>query len=119
AARGGAGNAAWGEVVKTPRAGRRGGWHTGDMHERAGQPAQQDDLIDVEALLAAYTDVDPDPTDESQRVVFGTSGHRGSSLRGSFNEAHIVAISAAIAEYRAAQGIEGPLFIGSDTHPLS
>ncbi len=89
------------------------------MHERAGQPAQQDDLIDVEALLAAYTDVVPDPADESQRVVFGTSGHRGSSLRGSFNEAHIVAISAAIAEYRAAQGIEGPLFIGSDTHPLS
>ncbi|QZY53195.1 phosphoglucomutase (alpha-D-glucose-1,6-bisphosphate-dependent) [Leucobacter tenebrionis] len=89
------------------------------MHERAGQPAQQQDLIDVEALLAAYTEVVPDPADPAQRVVFGTSGHRGSSLKGSFNEAHIVAISAAIAEYRAAQGIEGPLFIGSDTHPLS
>ena len=89
------------------------------MHERAGQPAQQQDLIDVEALLAAYSEVMPDPADPAQRVVFGTSGHRGSSLKGSFNEAHIVAISAAIAEYRAAQGIEGPLFIGSDTHPLS
>src|SRR5690606_36839369 len=61
----------------------------------------------------------PDPTDPAQRVTFGTSGHRGSSLTGSFNEAHIAAISLAIAEYRAEQGIEGPLFIGSDTHPLS
>ncbi|MFT4233073.1 MAG: phosphoglucomutase (alpha-D-glucose-1,6-bisphosphate-dependent) [Leucobacter sp.] len=89
------------------------------MNERAGRPAQQQDLIDVEALLAAYTEVVPDPADPAQRVVFGTSGHRGSSLKGSFNEAHIIAISAAIAEYRAAQGIEGPLFIGSDTHALS
>ncbi|WP_449280873.1 phosphoglucomutase (alpha-D-glucose-1,6-bisphosphate-dependent) [Leucobacter sp.] len=89
------------------------------MHERAGRPAQQQDLIDVDALIAAYTEVVPDPADPSQRVVFGTSGHRGSSLRGSFNEAHIVAISAAIAEYRAAQGIGGPLFIGADTHALS
>ncbi len=89
------------------------------MHERAGRPALEQDLIDVEALLAAYTDVVPDPSDPSQRVVFGTSGHRGSSLNGSFNEAHIVAISSAIAEYRAAQGIRGPLFVGSDTHPLS
>ncbi|WP_024356617.1 phosphoglucomutase (alpha-D-glucose-1,6-bisphosphate-dependent) [Leucobacter chironomi] len=89
------------------------------MHERAGQPAQPQDLVDVEALIAAYSEVVPDPADPAQRVVFGTSGHRGSSLKGSFNEAHIVAISAAIAEYRAAQGITGPLFIGSDTHPLS
>jgi phosphoglucomutase len=89
------------------------------MHERAGRPAQQQDLIDVDALLAAYTEVVPDPADPAQRVVFGTSGHRGSSLKGSFNEAHIVAISAAIAEYRTAQGIRGPLFIGADTHALS
>lgn len=89
------------------------------MHERAGQPAQEQDLVDLEALLAAYTEVVPDPADPAQRVVFGTSGHRGSSLKGAFNEAHIIAISAAIAEYRAAQGITGPLFIGSDTHPLS
>ncbi|GAB2547947.1 phosphoglucomutase (alpha-D-glucose-1,6-bisphosphate-dependent) [Leucobacter ruminantium] len=81
--------------------------------------AREEDLIDVEALLAAYTEVVPDPAIAEQRVVFGTSGHRGSSLKGSFNEAHIVAISAAIAEYRASQGIRGPLFIGSDTHALS
>ncbi|WP_291278903.1 phosphoglucomutase (alpha-D-glucose-1,6-bisphosphate-dependent) [Galactobacter sp.] len=89
------------------------------MSSRAGQPATAADLIDVDELLAAYTDVVPDPSDPAQRVVFGTSGHRGSSLSASFNEAHIVAISAAIAEYRAEQGIRGPLFIGSDTHALS
>ncbi len=89
------------------------------MHDRAGRPAQEQDLIDVEAVLTAYTEVVPHPADPLQRVVFGTSGHRGSSLTGSFNEAHIIAISAAIAEYRAAQGIEGPLFIGADTHVLS
>ena len=96
-----------------------GCWQTGGMHERAGRPARPEDLIDVDALLRAYTEVLPDPAVPSQRVVFGTSGHRGSSLDGSFNEAHIVAISAAIAEYRAAQGIRGPLFIGADTHALS
>ncbi|MBK0419390.1 alpha-D-glucose phosphate-specific phosphoglucomutase [Leucobacter sp. CSA1] len=89
------------------------------MHERAGRLAQPEDLVDVDELLTAYAEVAPDPADPAQRVVFGTSGHRGSSLNGSFNEAHIVAISAAIAEYRAAQGIAGPLFIGADTHPLS
>lgn len=89
------------------------------MHERAGRLATPEDLIDVDALVAAYSETVPDPTNPAQRVVFGTSGHRGTSLNGSFNEAHIVAISAAIAEYRAAQGIEGPLFIGSDTHALS
>ncbi|MHA3723422.1 phosphoglucomutase (alpha-D-glucose-1,6-bisphosphate-dependent) [Leucobacter sp. HY1910] len=89
------------------------------MHERAGRPATGEDLIDVEALIAAYFAEVPDPEIAAQRVAFGTSGHRGSSLKRSFNEAHIVAICAAIAEYRAAQGIEGPLFIGSDTHPLS
>ncbi|WP_053352622.1 phosphoglucomutase [Leucobacter musarum] len=89
------------------------------MHERAGSPARTEDLIDVDELLTAYSGVTPDPSIAWQRVVFGTSGHRGSSLTGSFNEAHIAAISAAIAEYRAAQGISGPLFIGADTHALS
>ncbi|MFD5601228.1 phosphoglucomutase (alpha-D-glucose-1,6-bisphosphate-dependent) [Leucobacter sp. NPDC058333] len=89
------------------------------MHERAGAPAGAQDLIDVDELLAAYFDVVPDPSVTAQRVVFGTSGHRGSALSASFNEAHIAAISAAIAEYRAAQGITGPLFIGADTHALS
>lgn len=89
------------------------------MHERAGLPAEPRDLVDVDELLAAYKEVVPNPSNPAQRVVFGTSGHRGSSLDGSFNEAHIIAISTAIAEYRAARGIEGPLFIGADTHPLS
>lgn len=89
------------------------------MHERAGLPATPEDLVDVDALLRAFTEVVPDPADPAQRVVFGTSGHRGTSLNGSFNEAHIAAISLAIAEYRAGQGIEGPLFLGADTHALS
>ena len=89
------------------------------MHERAGLPAETSDLIDLEALLRAFDEVVPDPSNAAQRVVFGTSGHRGSSLNGSFNEAHIAAISTAIAEYRAAQGIRGPLFLGGDTHALS
>lgn len=90
-----------------------------DMHERAGLPAREADFVDVDALLAAYEEIVPDLAVPSQRVVFGTSGHRGSSLSGSFNRAHIAAMSVAIAEYRAAQGIVGPLFIGSDTHALS
>lgn len=89
------------------------------MNERAGLPATAADLIDLDALLAAYTGVIPSIEDPAQRVVFGTSGHRGTSLNGSFNEAHIIAITAAIVEYRAAQGISGPLFLGADTHPLS
>lgn len=88
-------------------------------HERAGQPAQQQDLIDVDALLAAYHEVVPDPEDVDQQVVFGTSGHRGSSLDGAFNEHHILATTQAICEYRAQEGVEGPLFIGKDTHALS
>ncbi|VTR76946.1 phosphoglucomutase (alpha-D-glucose-1,6-bisphosphate-dependent) [Cellulomonas hominis] len=89
------------------------------MDPRAGTPAQPSDLVDVEAMLAAYVDRRPDLDDPAQRVVFGTSGHRGSSLDGAFNEAHIVAITAAIVEYRRAQGTDGPLFIGRDTHGLS
>ena len=89
------------------------------MHERAGKPAQDSDLIDVDAVVGAYYDRTPDPEDPGQQVVFGTSGHRGSSLDGAFNEAHIAAITQAIVEYRASQGTDGPLFIGRDTHALS
>ena len=89
------------------------------VDERAGQVAGQADLIDVDALIGAYYDLVPDPADPDQQVVFGTSGHRGSSLDVAFNEAHIAATSQAIAEYRAAQGVTGPLFIGKDTHALS
>ena len=87
-------------------------------HPLAGQPAPAESLIDVEALLEAYHDR-PDPADPAQRVAFGTSGHRGSALKGSFNEAHILAITQAVCEYRASQGIAGPLFLGMDTHALS
>ena len=87
-------------------------------HPRAGQPATAQDLIDVNALLQAYFDL-PDTGDPAQRVAFGTSGHRGTALKKSFNEAHILAISQAVCEYRKAQGIGGPLFLGMDTHALS
>ncbi|GAB3597599.1 phosphoglucomutase (alpha-D-glucose-1,6-bisphosphate-dependent) [Angustibacter peucedani] len=86
---------------------------------RAGQPAQPSDLVDVDALLSAYADVVPDVENPDQRVAFGTSGHRGSSLDGAFNEAHILAITQAICEYRADQGTTGPLLMGKDTHGLS
>ena len=86
---------------------------------RAGLPAEPSDLIDVDALLGAYADRVPDLDDPAQRVVFGTSGHRGSSLDGAFTDTHIAAITQAIVEYRASQGIGGPLFIGADTHALS
>src|ERR1700756_181887 len=86
---------------------------------RAGQPAQPEDLIDVAHVVTAYYTIEPDPDNVEQQVVFGTSGHRGSSLDGAFNEAHIAATTQAIAEYRAAQGTTGPLFIGRDTHALS
>ncbi|WP_301148355.1 phosphoglucomutase (alpha-D-glucose-1,6-bisphosphate-dependent) [Mycobacterium simiae] len=86
---------------------------------RAGQPAQPEDLVDLSHLVTAYYAIQPDPEDVAQQVVFGTSGHRGSSLNGAFNEAHIVAITQAIVEYRAAHGTTGPLFIGRDTHGLS
>jgi len=89
------------------------------MHERAGQPADEGDLVDLDDLLAAYHDLVPDPADPSQAVVFGTSGHRGSSLDTAFNDAHIAAITQAIVEERAAAGIEGPLLVGADTHALS
>lgn len=89
------------------------------MHSRAGRPAHASDLINPEALRQAYYDTHPDPTQIEQRVAFGTSGHRGSSLTASFNEDHIAATTQAIVEYRGQQGITGPLFIGADTHLLS
>ncbi|MEV4103768.1 phosphoglucomutase (alpha-D-glucose-1,6-bisphosphate-dependent) [Nonomuraea sp. NPDC049649] len=88
-------------------------------HERAGQPAQPADLVDVPRLVTAYYATRPDPGDPGQRVAFGTSGHRGSSLKASFNEAHILATSQAICEYRLMQGTDGPLYLGIDTHALS
>ncbi|MSR99084.1 alpha-D-glucose phosphate-specific phosphoglucomutase [Arthrobacter sp. BL-252-APC-1A] len=91
----------------------------GFMSNRAGTPAQPSDLVDLTALLDAYYDVAPDTADPGQRVAFGTSGHRGSSLKGSFNEPHIAAITQAIVEYRTGAGITGPLFMGKDTHALS
>ncbi|MEG9246536.1 phosphoglucomutase (alpha-D-glucose-1,6-bisphosphate-dependent) [Arthrobacter sp. Soc17.1.1.1] len=89
------------------------------MANRAGTVALPSDLVDVTKLLDAYFDVEPDLGDPAQRVAFGTSGHRGSSLKSSFNEGHIAAITQAIVEYRAGQGITGPLFMGKDTHALS
>jgi phosphoglucomutase len=89
------------------------------MHSHAGRQARPEDLVDLTALLKAYDEIRPDVSQVDQRVTFGTSGHRGSSLEGAFNEAHILAISQAIAEHRASAGITGPLFLGRDTHGLS
>jgi len=89
------------------------------LHPLAGKPAPHDILVNVPRLVAAYYETAPDPDDPGQRVSFGTSGHRGSSLLGSFNEAHILAVSQAVCDYRAMQGIAGPLFCGVDTHALS
>ena len=86
---------------------------------RAGQPATDSDLVDVDSLLAAYAQRQPDPEDPDQQVAFGTSGHRGTSLRTSFNEHHILATTQAICDYRKQQGYDGPLFLGRDTHALS
>lgn len=88
-------------------------------HPLAGQPAPHSFLVNIPRLVSSYYTLKPDPENPAQQVAFGTSGHRGSSLLGSFNEAHILAISQALAEYRAQQGITGPLFMGMDTHALS
>ena len=89
------------------------------VHTRAGQPAEPEDLVDVPRLVTAYYTEHPDPGDPAQQVAFGTSGHRGSSLRGGFNEDHILAITQATCDYRTAQGVDGPLFLARDTHALS
>jgi len=85
----------------------------------AGKPAPKELLVDVSRLERAYYETRPDVSDPNQLVAFGTSGHRGSSLHGTFNEAHILAITQAICEYRRAQGVDGPLYMGKDTHALS
>jgi phosphoglucomutase len=92
---------------------------SGRIHPGAGKPAPKDILIDVEALRAQYAAEHPDPRDPAQRVAFGTSGHRGSAARRSFNEDHIVAVVQATCEHRRAQGIDGPLFLAKDSHALS
>jgi phosphoglucomutase len=89
------------------------------IHRLAGQPAPPDLLIDVSVLERAYYERQPDLSDPSQLISFGTSGHRGTSLGGSFNEAHILAVTQAICDYRRRQGIDGPLFMGKDPHALS
>ncbi|MFH1033356.1 MAG: phosphoglucomutase (alpha-D-glucose-1,6-bisphosphate-dependent) [Pseudomonadota bacterium] len=89
------------------------------VHQLAGKPAPLEMLINVPRLVSAYYTLRPDLDDPAQRVAFGTSGHRGSSLEGSFNEAHILAITQAVCELRRAQGIDGPLYLGMDTHALS
>lgn len=88
-------------------------------HERAGQPAREDDLIDIAEVVTAYYTRDIDPDNPDQQVAFGTSGHRGSSLDNAFNEAHILATTQAIVDYRRGEGIDGPVYIGRDTHALS
>ena len=86
---------------------------------RAGQPAQPAMLVDLDLLERSYYERDPDPSEPTQRVQFGTSGHRGSSLDGTFNEAHILAITQAVCDYRRNEGIDGPLLLAKDTHALS
>src|SRR3954462_10655392 len=89
------------------------------VSEHAGQLADATDLVDVDALVGAYFDERPDPSVDAQRVAFGTSGHRGTATARTFNEAHVLAITEAICRYRQEQGIDGPLFLGCDTHALA
>jgi len=89
------------------------------IHDRAGQPAQPQDLVDLRALEVSYFDIKPDAANQAEKVAFGTSGHRGSSLNGSFNENHVLAITQAIVEHRTVNGISGPIYVGRDTHALS
>src|ERR1700704_4497312 len=90
-----------------------------NISPKAGKPADASTLLDVSKLVRAYSVERPDPAVPTQRVVFGTSGHRGSAFDSSFNEWHILAITQAICEYRTANAIGGPLFLGIDTHALS
>jgi phosphoglucomutase len=89
------------------------------VSDQAGSLPDKADLVDVDALIGAYYDERPDPANPGQRVTFGTSGHRGTSAAGTFNEAHVLAITEAVCRYRAEQGIDGPLYLGRDTHALS
>ena len=89
------------------------------IHPDAGRPVEREKLTDIAELVSCYYQFTPDVKNLDEKVVFGTSGHRGSSLKNSFNEDHIIAIAQAICEYRAHQGITGPLFMGKDTHALS
>jgi phosphoglucomutase len=89
------------------------------MSERAGQKAQESDLVNIDKLIAAYFEIRPDVTTAEQKVTFGTSGHRGTSFNGSFNEQHIAAITQAICEFRLRENIHGPIYVGKDTHALS
>ncbi|MEO8212980.1 MAG: phosphoglucomutase, alpha-D-glucose phosphate-specific, partial [Myxococcales bacterium] len=88
-------------------------------HPLAGKPAPRSILVDVPKLVSAYYTNVPDPGIAAERVAFGTSGHRGSSLNNAFNEGHILAVTQAIVLYRRKAGINGPLFLGKDTHALS
>ena len=89
------------------------------VHPLAGKPAPSELKIDVPRLVSAYYTMRPDPDDPAHGVAFGTSGHRGSSLRCTFNEQHILAICQAVCEQRQADGVSGPLYVGADTHALS
>ena len=89
------------------------------VHPRAGQPAQPEDLVDVARLVTAYYSQHPDPEQPEQRVSFGTSGHRGSSLRAAFNDDHIAATTQALCDVRRGRCVDGPLFMAKDTHALS
>ncbi|MCG8346077.1 MAG: alpha-D-glucose phosphate-specific phosphoglucomutase, partial [Chlorobiales bacterium] len=89
------------------------------IHSHAGKLPEKEMLVNVPRLLAAYFSMKPDPGINAQRVSFGTSGHRGTSLNGSFNEEHILAVTQAICMYRKKESISGPLFLGIDTHALS
>src|SRR5437660_3350756 len=88
-------------------------------HPLAGKPAPREVLVDVAKLRSLYFSERPDVSDPQQRVAFGTSGHRGTALKRAFNEAHILAVTQAVCEYRKAQGTSGPLYLGKDTHALS
>lgn len=90
-----------------------------NIHPMAGRPATADQIVDVSSLIQAYYEGTPNPQDPEQRVIFGTSGHRGSSFKKTFNEPHILAIAQAICEYRTRHAIDGPLFLGFDSHALS
>ena len=89
------------------------------IHPDAGKPVKTENLTDIAELISLYYERQPDVSNQDQRVAFGTSGHRGSSLKSSFTQSHIMAISQAICDYRTDQGITGPLFMGKDTHALS